>query len=81
MYILVSFLLVGLVCNALIRPVHSKRLMKENGKEMETKAMTGAHGIGLGGFSFGALLAWLAVGIPFGWGVWNTLVKAVVLFS
>jgi dienelactone hydrolase len=43
--------------------------------------MTGSHGIGFGGFSFGALLAWLAVGIPFAWGVWNTLVKAVVLFS
>ena len=26
-------------------------------------------------------LAWLMVGIPFFWGVWNTIVKAVVLFS
>ena len=81
MYILVGFLLVGLICNALIRPVHSKRLMKEDIEYGGRAPMTGSHGIGLGGFSFGALLAWLAVGIPFAWGVWKTLVKAVVLFS
>jgi hypothetical protein len=47
----------------------------------EVKVSTGSHGIGFGGLSFAALLAWLAVGIPFAWGVWNTLVKAVALFS
>jgi hypothetical protein len=41
----------------------------------------GSHGIGFGGFSFAVLIAWLAVGIPFLWGVWNTLVKAVALFG
>jgi MFS family permease len=81
MYILVGFLLVGLLCNAIIRPVHSKRLMKEDAKTAERTSMTGSHGIGFGDFSFGALLAWLAVGVPFAWGVWNALVKAVVLFS
>jgi hypothetical protein len=27
------------------------------------------------------LIAWLAVGIPFLWGVWNTLGKAIKLFG
>ncbi len=83
MYILVSFLLVGLICNALIRPVHSKRLMKVDAEDLvgTAKTTTGSHGIGFGGFSFATLLAWLAVGIPFFWGVWNTLIKAVALFS
>jgi hypothetical protein len=84
MYILVGFLVVGLIANALIRPVHSKRLMKVDAEDLLGTAgpvTTGSHGIGFGGFTFGALLAWLAVGIPFFWGVWNTLVKAVALFS
>ena len=82
MYILVGFLLIGLIANALIRPVNPKWLMKNGtGGTGEAKVSTGSHGIGFGGFSFGTLLAWLAVGIPFAWGVWNTLVKAVALFS
>ncbi len=57
MYILVSFLLVGLICNALIRPVHSKRLMKVDAEDLlgTAKLTTGSHGIGFGGLSFGAL--------------------------
>jgi hypothetical protein len=26
-------------------------------------------------------LAWLLVGIPLAWGIWNTLLKAVALFQ
>jgi MFS family permease len=82
MYILVSFLLVGLICNALIRPVNAKWLMKEgDGSETAAKVSTGSHGIGFGGFSLPVLLAWLFVGVPFLWGVWNTLIKAVALFG
>lgn len=83
MYILVGFLFAGLICNAMIRPVAEHRLIKEDTESFEIKSsqMTGSHGIGLGGLSFGAVLAWLVVGIPFAWGVWNTLTKAVVLFS
>jgi len=84
MYILVGFLVVGLIANALIRPVHSKRLMKVDAEDLvgtATPVTTGSHGIGFGGLSFGAVIAWLLVGIPFFWGVWNTLVKAVALFG
>jgi MFS family permease len=83
MYVLVGFLLVGLVANALVRPVHEKHLMKDDGAtDAPTKPVsTGSHGIGFGGLSFAALIAWLLVGIPFFWGVWNTLIKAVAMFS
>jgi hypothetical protein len=26
------------------------------------------------------VIAWLLVGIPLGWGIWNTLLKAAALF-
>ncbi len=87
MYILAGFLLIGLIANLLIRPVAEKWLMSEEelatiraastGKPTET----GSFGIGFGGFSLPVLLAWLAVGIPFLWGVFNTILKATVLFS
>jgi len=83
MYILVGFLLVGLICNALVRPVHQKWMMPESeaGGSYTKTSQSGSFGIGLGGVSPLAVLAWLAVGIPFVWGVWNTLAKAVTLFS
>ncbi len=84
MYILVGFLFVGLICNALVRPVHGRWLMSDAAADaVSSKAAspTGSFGIGLGGLTVGAILAWLAVGIPFAWGVWSTIVKAVALFS
>jgi MFS family permease len=86
MYILVGFLFVGLLANLLIRPVADKWLMSDEElaaaklKVSSGAAETGSFGIGLGGLSFSVVLAWLAVGIPFIWGVTNTLQKAVVLF-
>jgi hypothetical protein len=41
---------------------------------------TGSFGIGKGGLDFKAALFWLFVGVPLGWGVWNTFQKALVLF-
>jgi MFS family permease len=87
LYILTGFLFIGLIANALVRPVHEKRMMTdEHIATLQPRASAatlpdGSHGIGFGGFSFAVLLAWLAVGIPFLWGVWNTLVKAVALFG
>ncbi len=84
MYVLVGFLIVGLIANALIQPVHDKHFMKVDAEDLvgtSKLTTTGAHGIGFGGFSFGALIAWLLVGIPFFWGVWNTIVKAIALFG
>ena len=83
MYILVGFLLLGLICNALVRSVDPKWLMKEGeSSSAEAKAVaTGSYGIGLGGFSVPVLLAWVVVGVPFLWGVWNTFLKSIALFS
>ena len=87
MYILTGFLLIGLIANSLVRPVAAKRLMTENEvaalRATQSSAIIAkdSHGIGLGGFSLGVLIAWLAVGIPFLWGVWNTLTKAIALFG
>lgn len=86
MYILTGFLLVGLLANALVRPVAEKWLMRDDDvaalQAAKSKASpSGSHGIGFGGFSFGVLIAWLAVGIPFLLGVWNTLSKAIKLFG
>ncbi len=42
---------------------------------------TASSGIGMGGLDFKAVLFWLLVGIPLAWGVWNTVEKALVLFT
>ncbi len=84
LYILAGFLVVGLICNALVRPVAPKWLMKDVPAGTATaKAPEGeSHGIGLsGGFGFGSALAWLAVGLPIAWGAWQTLQSAVRIFQ
>ena len=83
LYILAGFLAVGFVCNLLIRPVADKWFMRETnatGPTITTTPVTASYGIGRGGFSITALLAWSAVGIPLIWGIWVTLTKALVLF-
>jgi len=86
MYILASFLVLGLIANLLVRPVAEKWYMS---KEQETPisqpsgAMAqphGSFGIGRGGFSVPALLAWTAVGIPIACGTYMTLLQTAALF-
>lgn len=87
MYILAGFLVAGLICNLLIRPVDKKWMMKEDdvAKLQATSALPsgpiGGHGIGLGELDLKAALAWLAVGIPLAWGVWKTLESALRIFG
>ena len=87
MYVLAAFLIVGFICNAMIRPVASKWFMSESevaalqAKASGTAAATGSFGIDKGGFDGKALIAWLAVGIPIAWGAWKTLESAVRIFS
>ena len=87
-YILAGMLVVGFICNALVRPVAAKWFMKdEEVAALQAKASAlpsgpvGSHGIGLGGFDGKAALAWLAVGVPIGWGVWITLQSALKIFQ
>jgi MFS family permease len=86
LYILCGFLIVGLICNALVRPVNPKWYMSD--AEVATlqhvagdSAAGGSFGIGTGGLDGRAALAWAAVGIPLAWGLWITLQSAVKLFT
>jgi MFS family permease len=89
MFILAGLLAVGFICNLLIKPVDPKNFMTpeqiaaddaaEKAKQ-GTQAVT-ASGAGEAPASWLVPLAWLAVWIPLGWGIWVTLQKAVLLFK
>jgi hypothetical protein len=85
MYVLCFMLVVGLICNLLVKPVNPKWYMSSEqvAALQATGNVTtagGSYGIGKGGFSFGALLFWAFVGIPLAWGVWITLENALKIF-
>jgi MFS family permease len=85
LYVLAGLLVAGFAANLLVRPLAARWFMKEAGAGPVAAAGTpvagGSYGIGKGGFTLGAALAWTAIGIPIAWGVWTTLVKALVLFQ
>lgn len=88
MYILAGFLAVGLVCNALVRPLDEKWFMKpeevaalQAGEATAGQVQSGSFGIDRGRFDLPAMLAWAAVGIPLAWGVWTTITKTAALFG
>jgi hypothetical protein len=90
MYILVGFLAAGLVFNLLIRPVNQKYFMTEEELAEEKRvaheraaanAVTGTGEASAPSSTATVALAWLAVGIPLIWGVWQTLISAAKLFS
>ncbi len=87
LYILAGMLLLGLICNMLVKPVDEKNYMTDAELEQERSltrssryvaadASTAARG------EFGVLgvVVWAAVGIPFLIGVWIALEKAAGLF-
>lgn len=87
MYILAGMLLLGLICNMLVKPLSDKWYMSdEEVAKLQAKSAaadsgpTGSFGIGKGGFDGKALMAWAVVGIPILWGVWITLQKTAALF-
>lgn len=87
LYILVGLLLVGLICNLLVRPVAAKhhmtdaQLQRERSLQHETATSArDAQAAARGSFGIIGALAWLAVGIPFLIGVWIALGKAAALF-
>jgi MFS family permease len=91
MYILVGMLVIGLICNLLVRPVADKHFMSEEelAHEMKLaheKALAAEVGAASPGESDAVsptvvALAWLAVGIPLAWGVYRTLVAAAIFFN
>jgi len=88
MYVLCAMLVIGLICNLLVRPVNRKWYMsadevqKLQAASARSAAMTepGSFGIGKGGLSVGAVVFWAFVGIPLAWGVWTTLLHAMRIF-
>lgn len=86
MYILAGMLALGLICNALVRPLADKWFMKpEEVAALQAKGVAatsggGSYGIGKGGLDARAAAFWAFVGIPLAWGVWITLQNAAKIF-
>jgi MFS family permease len=88
LYLLAGLLLVGLVCNLLVRPVADRHFMSdgelaaERAKAHETAVPAQSGGVDAqAGHGLLVWLAWLAVGLPLAWGVWTTLTKALPLLT
>jgi MFS family permease len=92
MYILVGMLVIGLICNLLVRPLPDKWFMSDAELEHEKrlaheKASAAEAGLSGAGVrtettpTIKVVLAWLAVGIPLAWGVYRTLIAAAKFFS
>jgi MFS family permease len=83
MYILVGFLVVGLICNLLVRPLNPKWFMTPEELAVEKRlahekvAASEVHGDGTHAHDkpsnpMFVVLAWVAIGIPVAWGVYRT---------
>jgi MFS family permease len=87
LYILAGMLVVGLICNWLVKPVDPKWYMRpEEVAKLQAataagNATSGSFGIGKGGFDWQAAVFWAFVGIPLAWGVWITLESAVKILQ
>jgi MFS family permease len=90
MYILVGMLLVGLVCNLLVRPLDNKWFMTDAELADEKKLAHERAAASEVGVSSGAadsiptavvVFAWLAVGLPLAWGVYRTLLSVAKFFA
>src|SRR4051812_14779928 len=91
MYILAGLLVLGFICNLLIKPVDPKNYMTPEeiaADDAAQKARNGSQpvasssgGAGEAQPSWLIPAAWAVVWIPLGWGIWMTLQKAVLLFK
>ena len=82
MYILVGFLVIGLIANSLVKPLADKWFMTpeelaEEKRLAHDRAMANEVGAGSGESDKTptalVIVAWLIVGIPLAWGVYRTL--------
>jgi MFS family permease len=92
MYILVGMLVIGLICNLMVRPLadkwfmtdaelaEEKRLAHEKASAAEA-GMAGAAGRNEVTPVAKVWLAWAAVGIPLAWGVYKTLIATSKFFN
>ena len=90
MYILVGMLAVGLVCNLMVRPVADKWLMtpeelaEERRRAHERAVSNEVEGTGAGSGETSPVvlaLAWIAVLVPLGWGLYRSLLTIGKFFA
>ena len=89
MYIVVGMLVIGLICNLLIRPLDKKWFMtdqelaeeKRLAHERDVATMVGAGTSQDVTPTAVVVLAWLAVGLPLAWGVYRTVLSAAKFFA
>ncbi len=93
MYILVGMLVIGLICNLLVRPLpdkwfmsdaelaEEKRLAHEKAVMNENRAGAASPASAEATPAFKVWLAWLVVGIPLAWGTYRTLMAAAKFFQ
>jgi MFS family permease len=91
MYILVGMLVVGLICNLLVRPLDDKWFMNaeelaEEKRLAHDKAVSNELHRADGGSAdtvpaFVVVLAWVAVGLPLCWGVYRTTLSVAKFFA
>jgi len=88
MYVLVALLVIGFVCNALVKPTPAKHFMTPEqlaataipARNNASSLQSASDGNVASGLTWIVPAAWLAVWIPIGWGVYVTLKKALPLF-
>jgi len=91
MYILVGMLVIGLICNLMVRPLADKWFMTDAElaaeKKLAHEKASASELVRSAGGSADAvspvvvLLAWVAVGIPLIWGVYRTLQSVAKFFA
>ncbi len=90
MYILAGLLIIGFLCNWAVRPVSEELHMTKEELAEEKKIADDTHQhfgsdvaalANQASHSWLVTLAWAAVWIPLGWGIWQTLQKALILFK
>jgi MFS family permease len=89
MYILVGMLVIGFICNLMIRPVADKWFMTDaelaEEKRLAHEKAASSVVTGSGGneqtSTFTVFLAWAIVGVPLAWGIYKTALSAMKLFA
>jgi MFS family permease len=93
MYILAGLLVVGLICNLLVRPVNEKHFMSEEElaherklahdktAEMNSGKVESVVKTEAAAHPILIVLAWAAVSIPLGYSMWTVVQKAMILFK
>jgi hypothetical protein len=78
MYLIAGLLVVGFVCNWLVRPANHPAPRLE-GKKAEGGRVS--EGLTPPAASLTLAFRWAWVGVPLAWGVWHTVAKSLALFG